>query len=228
MLFSTPMVNSNPGRLGGLRILVTAGPTHERIDPVRYIGNYSTGKMGFAIAEGCAEEGAAVMLVTGPVNLETDHPGITRVNVTSAKEMAACCFDLFGDCRAGIMTAAVADYTPSISYSSKLKRRSDKLSIELVPTADIAAELGRQKKEGQVLVGFALETGRGEAEAQNKLKNKNLDFIVLNSLEDHGAGFGADTNKITIIDADNNILRFELKTKREVAKDIIEKLVEYV
>jgi phosphopantothenoylcysteine decarboxylase/phosphopantothenate--cysteine ligase len=228
ILFSAPMVKSKPGRLDGIKILVTAGPTHEKIDPVRYISNYSSGRMGFAIAECCAEEGAAVLLVSGPVNLETNHPGINRFDVTSAEEMAACCFDLFGDCRAGIMTAAVADYTPARSFNSKLKRTTRKLSIELVPTTDIAAELGRRKRVGQVLVGFALETGLGEADAKNKLKYKNLDFIVLNSLKDKGAGFGSDTNKITIIDADNNIRHFELKSKREVAKDIIEKLVEYV
>ena len=222
------MVRHEPGRLVGIKILVTAGPTHEKIDPVRYIGNYSSGKMGFAIAERCAEEGASVLLVSGPVSLKTEHPGITRFDVTSAEEMAACCFDLFRDCRAGIMTAAVADYTPARPYSNKLKRTSRGLSIKLVPTTDIAAELGKRKGEGQVLVGFALETGRGEADAQKKLKNKNLDFIVLNSLKDRGAGFGSDTNKITIIDADNNIRHFELKSKREVAKDIIEKLVAYV
>jgi phosphopantothenoylcysteine decarboxylase/phosphopantothenate--cysteine ligase len=222
------MVKNESGRLSGIRILITAGPTHEKIDPVRYIGNYSTGKMGFAIAEACAAEGADVLLVSGPVNLVTVHPGITRFNVISAEEMAACCFDLFGECRIGIMTAAVADYTPLRKYSNKVKRSSGKLIIELVPTTDIAAELGKRKRKDQLLVGFALETDGGELDAQNKLKNKNFDFIVLNSLKDKGAGFGVDTNKITIIDADNNILHFELKSKREVAKDIIEKLVDYV
>ncbi len=222
------MIKNKPGRLNGIKILVTAGPTHENIDPVRFIGNYSTGKMGYAIAETCAEEGARVFLVSGPVDLEAVHAGITRFHVTSAKEMADKCFDLFGECQVGIMTAAVADYTPARKYSSKVKRTKENLTIELIPTADIAAELGRRKRENQVLVGFALETDQEEVNAQSKLKKKNFDFIVLNSLNDKGAGFGVDTNKITIIDTDNNIRHFELKSKREVARDIIEKLVEYV
>ena len=222
------MIKNKPGRLNGIKILITAGPTHEKIDPVRYIGNYSTGKMGYAIAEACAEEGARVLLVSGPVNLKTIHPGISQFNVTSADEMAEKCFALFGECQAGIMTAAVADFTPSRKYSRKVKRTKDSLTIELVPTLDIAAELGRRKGEDQVLVGFALETDQEVVNAQSKLKRKNFDFIVLNSLKDKGAGFGVDTNKITIIDADNNIRYFELKSKKEVANDIIEKLVEYV
>jgi phosphopantothenoylcysteine decarboxylase/phosphopantothenate--cysteine ligase len=222
------MIKNKQGRLKGIKILITAGPTHEKIDPVRFIGNYSTGKMGYAIAEACAEEGARVLLVSGPVNLEIVHTGITRFDVTSASEMAEKCFDLFGECQAGIMTAAVADYTPARKYNSKVKRTKENLAIELIPTADIAAELGRRKRENQVLVGFALETDQEEVNAQSKLKKKNFDFIVLNSLNDKGAGFGVDTNKITIIDADNNIRNFELKSKREVARDIIEKLVEYV
>jgi phosphopantothenoylcysteine decarboxylase/phosphopantothenate--cysteine ligase len=222
------MPENKPGRLSGIKILISAGPTHEKIDPVRFIGNYASGKMGFVLAEACAEEGASVLLVSGPVNLEHVHPGITRFDVTSAGEMAEKCLALFGECRVGIMTAAVADYTPSRKYTSKLKRTKENLVIELVPTPDIAAELGRRKRKDQVLVGFALETEREEANARLKLKKKNLDFIVLNSLKDEGAGFGADTNKITIIDADNNIRHFELKSKREVAYDIIDKLVDYV
>jgi phosphopantothenoylcysteine decarboxylase/phosphopantothenate--cysteine ligase len=222
------MVTNKRGRLEGIKILITAGPTHEKIDPVRFIGNYSTGKMGYAIAECCAEEGARVLLVSGPVNLTTVHPGIARFDVTSAKEMVERCLAMFGDCRAGIMTAAVADYTPATKYSSKVKRTSENLTLELMPTLDIAAELGKRKRKDQVLVGFALETDQAEVNARNKLKNKNFDFIVLNSLRDKGAGFGTDTNKITIIDADNNIRSFELKSKREVAKDIIDKLVDYV
>jgi phosphopantothenoylcysteine decarboxylase/phosphopantothenate--cysteine ligase len=142
--------------------------------------------------------------------------------------MAEKCFDLFRECQAGIMTAAVADYTPARKYSSKVKRTKENLTLELIPTSDIAAELGRRKRENQVLVGFALETDQEEVNAQSKLKKKNFDFIVLNSLNDKGAGFGVDTNKITIIDTDNNIRHFELKSKREVALDIIDKLVEYV
>jgi len=222
------MIKNKPGRLNGIKILITAGPTHEKIDPVRYIGNYSTGKMGYAIAEACAEEGASVLLVSGPVHLEAVHPGISRFNVTSADEMAEMCFSLFGECQAGIMTAAVADYTPSRKHSSKIRRTKENLSIELVPTTDIAAELGRRKRKDQVLVGFALEKDQEEENAHAKMKKKNLDFIVLNSLNDMGAGFGVNTNKITIIDADNNFRYFELKSKREVANDIIDKLVEYV
>ncbi len=221
------MTRNRPGRLSGKKILITAGPTHEKIDPVRFIGNYSTGKMGFAIAEACAEEGARVLLVSGPVHLEAVHPGITRFDVTSAGEMADQCFSLFGECQAGIMSAAVADYTPSKKHGSKVKRTDDNLMIELKPTQDIAAELGRRKRADQVLVGFALETDQEEVNARSKLKRKNFDFIVLNSLKDKGAGFGVDTNKITIIDSDNNIRHFELKSKREVALDIIDKLVEY-
>jgi len=222
------MIKNNPGRLNGIKILISAGPTHEKIDPVRFIGNYSTGKMGYAIAEACAEEGATVLLVSGPVNLEVVHSGISRFDVTSANEMAEKCLSLFGECQAGIMTAAVADYTPARKYDSKVKRTRDNLTIELIPTLDIAAELGRRKRKDQVLVGFALETDQEEINAQGKLKRKNFDFIVLNSLNDKGAGFGVDTNKITIIDTDNNIRYFELKSKREVANDIVEKLVEYV
>ena len=222
------MDKSKPGRLSGLKILITAGPTHEKIDPVRFIGNYSTGKMGYAIAEACADEGAHVLLVSGPVTLKTTHPGIQRMDVTSAEEMAEKCFSLFGDCQAGIMTAAVADYTPGRKHDRKLKRTKENLTIELVPTTDIAAELGRRKRKGQILAGFALETDQEEKHALDKLKKKNFDFIVLNSLNDQGAGFGVDTNKITIIDADNNIQYFELKSKREAANDILEKLVEYV
>lgn len=222
------MIKNKPGRLNGIKILITAGPTHEKIDPVRYIGNYSTGKMGYAIAEACAEEGAVVLLVSGPVHMEVVHPGISRFDVTSAGEMAEMCFSLFGECQAGIMTAAVADYTPSRKYDSKVKRTRENLTIELVPTPDIAAELGRRKRKDQVLVGFALETDQEEVNALGKLKKKNFDFIVLNSLNDMGAGFGVNTNKITIIDADNNFRYFELKSKREVANDIIDKLVEYV
>jgi phosphopantothenoylcysteine decarboxylase/phosphopantothenate--cysteine ligase len=222
------MIKNNPGRLNGIKILITAGPTHEKIDPVRFIGNYSSGKMGYAIAESCAEEGAIVLLVSGPVNLQAVHPGITRFDVTSAEEMAEKCFSLFGECRVGIMAAAVADYTPASKYSRKVKRAKENLAIELVPTPDIAAELGRRRRKDQILVGFALETDQEEANAQSKLKMKNFDFIVLNSLNDKGAGFGVYTNKITIIDADNKIRYFELKSKKEVARDIIEKLVEYV
>ena len=219
------MIKNKPGKLNGIKILISAGPTHEKIDPVRFIGNYSTGKMGYAIAEACAEEGASVLLVSGPVNLEVVHPGISRFDVTSANEMAEKCLALFGECQAGIMTAAVADYTPGRKYNSKVKRTKENLTLELVPTLDIAAELGKRKRKDQVLVGFALETDQEEINAQGKLKRKNFDFIVLNSLNDKGAGFGVDTNKITIIDASKEQIGFALKPKEEVASDIFNEIM---
>jgi phosphopantothenoylcysteine decarboxylase/phosphopantothenate--cysteine ligase len=219
---------NNSGRLSGKRILVTAGPTHEKIDPVRFIGNYSTGKMGYAIAEACAREGAEVLLVSGPVSLSPVNPRIKRYMVTSAAEMASRCFALFPKCDAGILTAAVADYTPSRRTEQKIKRQGGTWTLELEPTRDIAAELGKAKRPGQVLAGFALETSNETSNAREKLKRKNFDFIVLNSLNDKGAGFGFDTNKISILERDNNIRIFELKSKKEVALDIIEKLLEYV
>ena len=215
-------------RLKGRKILITAGPTRENIDPVRYISNHSSGKMGYALAETCAEEGAEVILVSGPTSLTTHHPAIQRIDVTTAAEMSAASLEQFPQCDAGIMTAAVADYAPMETSGKKVKRTKDNLLIELEPTSDIAAGLGKQKKKGQVLVGFALETDNEVTNARKKMSSKNFDFIVLNSLRDKGAGFGHDTNKITIIDRDNNIRNFELKSKKEVASDIINKLLEYV
>jgi phosphopantothenoylcysteine decarboxylase/phosphopantothenate--cysteine ligase len=215
-----PEVNreqNNSGRLAGKRILVTAGPTHEKIDPVRFIGNYSSGKMGYAIAEACALEGAEVLLISGPVSLSVRNPAIKRYMITSAAEMASRCFALFPGCDAGILTAAVADYTPSRKSGHKVKRQSDRWMLEMKPTRDIAAELGKTKKAGQVLNN-----------ARDKQKRKNFDFIVLNSLNDRGAGFGFDTNKVTILEKDNKLRIFELKSKKEVACDIVEKLLEYV
>ena len=215
-------------RLRGHKILINAGPTHESIDPVRYIGNHSTGKMGFAIAEAVAAEGAQVILVAGPTSLSTTHPSIIRIDVTTAAEMASACMEQFVHCRVGIMTAAVADYAPCEKSGQKLKSSSDSLTIELEPTIDIAAELGKRKTGKQVLVGFALETENEKGNARKKISKKNLDFIVLNSLRDEGAGFAYDTNKISIIDADNNVSDFELKSKAEVALDILNKLIEYI
>jgi phosphopantothenoylcysteine decarboxylase/phosphopantothenate--cysteine ligase len=219
---------NKPGRLSGKTILINAGPTHEKIDPVRFIGNYSTGKMGYAIAEACAGEGAGVLLVSGPVSLSPVNPLIKLYRVTTAAEMASRCISLYEKCDAGILTAAVADFTPRHRSEEKIKRSGDTWILELEPTRDIAAELGRLKKPGQVLVGFALETGGEIENAMGKLKRKNFDFIVLNSLSDRGAGFGYDTNKISILEKDNNIRIFELKSKKEVARDIIDKLLEYV
>ncbi|MGQ8336851.1 bifunctional phosphopantothenoylcysteine decarboxylase/phosphopantothenate--cysteine ligase CoaBC [Sunxiuqinia sp. A32] len=208
------------------KVLVTAGPTYEKIDPVRFIGNYSSGKMGFAIAEELASQGADVVLVTGPVRLMTNHPNITRVDVESALEMLNVSKAEFPNTDAAIMCAAVADYRPATQADQKIKRVEKDLSIQLEATDDIAACLGTMKKEGQLLVGFALETQNEMNNAVAKLQKKNLDFIVLNSLQDKGAGFGVDTNKITILSKDNKAQKFELKQKTEVAADLVGKIVE--
>ena len=208
--------------LKGRRILITAGPTYERIDPVRFIGNFSTGKMGFALAEACAQMGASVELLSGPVALPTPQ-GARRHDVTSAQEMLKAAQELFPQCDAAILCAAVADYTPASQSPQKIKRTDEGMHIDIVPTADIAAELGKTKGPKQKLVGFALETNDETVHAEAKLKKKNFDFIVLNSLRDEGAGFGVDTNKVTIISAEG-AKEYPLKSKHEVAKDIIEEL----
>lgn len=208
------------------KILLTAGPTYEKIDPVRFIGNYSSGKMGYAIAEELAIRGAEVILVSGPVQIKARHSNITVVKTESAAEMHQACTHHFPMCDGAIMAAAVADYTPMHKTEQKMKRTGDSLDIQLTPTQDIAASLGKSKKENQFLIGFALETNNAEENAHKKLANKNLDFIVLNSLEDKGAGFMTDTNKITIIDKSNNRTDYPLKEKTEVARDIINKLQE--
>lgn len=214
-------------KLTGKQILVTAGPTYEMIDPVRFIGNHSSGKMGFALAETLAALGAAVTLVAGPVALKTRHPGITRLDVTSAAEMYHTCFEHFPACDAAIMCAAVADFTPVQPELSKVKRGKANYHLELKPTQDIAAELGRIKQARQLLVGFALETNDEFINAAGKLAKKNLDFIVLNSLNDPGAGFKGDTNKISILGKDNKTVGFELKSKTEVARDIVDFLINF-
>ena len=208
------------------KVLVTAGPTYEKIDPVRFIGNYSSGKMGFAIANELAEQGADVTLVTGPVSLDINHPRIQRINVESAAEMLEASQAHFPKMNAAVMCAAVADYRPAIQADQKIKRKENELSIELEATVDIAATLGGMKKGNQLLVGFALETQDEFKNASGKLQKKNLDFIVLNSLQDKGAGFGVDTNKITILSKDNKAQEFELKQKTEVAADIVKKIAE--
>ncbi len=214
--------------LQGKKVLLTAGPTFENIDPVRYIGNYSTGKMGFALAEELAERGAEVTLVAGPVNLSLQHPGIHRIDVQSAQQMYDAAMNAFPRMDAAILTAAVADFRPAQLNTEKVKRTGDTLTLQLIANPDILASLGQIKKSGQVLAGFALETTNEVENAQSKLKKKNLDFIVLNSLKDKGAGFGTDTNKITLLDNKNQITGFELKSKKLVAKDITDKLVEYL
>lgn len=212
--------------LGGYRVLITAGPTYERIDAVRFVGNYSTGKMGFALAEELAARGAAVVLVAGPTHLTTRHAGIERIDVESAQEMYDAATGQFATCDAAILSAAVADYRPANRVDYKIKKQADSkdLTLQLTENPDILAALGRAKREGQVLAGFALETNDELANARKKLVKKNLDFIVLNSLHDAGAGFGYDTNKITLIDRDGSVEAGELKSKAAVAADIADHL----
>ncbi len=206
--------------------MVTAGPTHEKIDPVRFIGNYSSGKMGFAIAEELASRGAYVYLVAGPVSIQTKNKNIQRINITSAQEMYEQCVQIYPQADGAVMCAAVADFAPVVSSVTKIKRSSEDLTITLKPNPDIAASLGKMKQKNQLLVGFALETNDEVNNATSKLLRKNLDFIVLNSLNDKGAGFQADTNKITIIDRNNKTYNFELKRKDKVAVDIVDRMVE--
>lgn len=203
------------------QILITAGPTREAIDPVRYISNHSTGKMGIAIAEAFAALGAEVILVKGPTNEKTDSDRILTIDVNSAAEMYEACKQYFAQSDVVIFAAAVADYTPKYPASNKIKKVGDELMLELVKTKDIAYELGKLKSKGQILAGFALETDDELQNAKAKLEKKNFDLIILNSLRDKGAGFGHDTNKISILDIQGNITKFELKSKKEVAHDIV-------
>jgi len=207
----------------GRRILITAGPTYERIDPVRFIGNYSSGKMGFALAEECARRGAQVELVCGPVQRTTQVPNITITRVESAQQMWEAASKVFPATDAGILCAAVADFTPDTVANTKIKREGDGLNLRLKPTRDIAKGLGEMKQSHQRLVGFALETNDEMTHAKEKLARKNFDFIVLNSLQDEGAGFQHDTNKITIV-TPNEEIPYPLKSKTEVAADIIDQL----
>jgi phosphopantothenoylcysteine decarboxylase/phosphopantothenate--cysteine ligase len=213
----------------GKRVLITAGPTYEKIDPVRFVGNYSSGKMGFALAEECARRGAEVDFICGPVSsdMKTQSPLIHRYDVESAMDMYERATSMFPAVDAGILCAAVADFTPETMADEKIKRKGDDMVIRLKPTQDIAASLGQMKTEAQILVGFALETNDEKNNAQLKLKKKNLDFIVLNSLNDEGAGFRCDTNKITIISVDDE-KDFPLKSKAEVAKDIVDELENHI
>ena len=209
------------------KILITAGPTHEAIDPVRFIGNHATGKMGFAIAEEAAKQGAQVTLVTGPTHLSTSYPNIDLIWVKSAKEMYEACLKVNHKTDINILAAAVADYAPGgEAATQKIKKKADSISIDLIKTADIASALGKRKRSGQINVGFALETQSELENARKKIREKNFDLIVLNSLNDSGAGFGHDTNKVSILDKENNVRKFELKPKREVAKDIIKAILE--
>ncbi len=210
--------------LTGRHILVTAGPTYERIDAVRFIGNYSSGKMGFALTEALAQQGATVTLVAGPTHLPTPQgSGIHRIDIESARQMYDVCTRIFPSCDAAILSAAVADFRPEQASDIKIKKQNDHdgMTLSLVQNPDILATLGSMKSERQRLVGFALETNNEEEHARRKLERKNLDFIVLNSLQDAGAGFGVDTNKITLIDRDGTITRGTVKPKSEVAHDIV-------
>ncbi len=214
--------------LGGKHILITAGPTYEKIDPVRFVGNYSSGKMGFAIAERCAELGANVTLVAGPVALKTSNPLIKRIDVESAEEMYKATIKAFSNADGAILSAAVADFKPATQANEKIKRGEDELSLQLSPTKDIAATLGREKKASQFLVGFALETDNELLNAQLKLKNKNLDFVVLNSMQNAQTCFGFDTNKIWIVRKDGTQSEFPFKTKKEIARDIVDEIVKFL
>ena len=212
------------GDLLGKKVLLTAGPTYEKIDPVRFIGNYSSGKMGFSLAKVCAERGADVVLIAGPVSLSTPHASIRRVDVESAEDMYRAAVKEYVDADAAVCCAAVADYAPAECSDTKLKRSSDSRTIVLKPNKDIAAELGKIKRPGQYLAGFALETDHEAENAQAKMQRKNFDFIVLNSLRDTGAGFKGDTNKVTIWHRDGRSVEYPLKSKGEVAADIIDTL----
>ena len=208
--------------LKGKRVLITAGPTYERIDPVRFIGNFSSGKMGYALADAAAEMGADVTLVSGPVSLTPDQPGVNVVRVESARQMLEACQNSFPEADIAIMCAAVADYAPAQPAESKIKREKSEIPTkELVKNPDIAATLGSEKRRGQLLVGFALETDNEQVNALDKMERKNLDMIVLNSLRDAGAGFSTDTNKVTIFTRSGAETPLPLKPKKEVARDIL-------
>ncbi len=212
--------------LAGKRVMITAGPTYEKLDPVRFIGNYSSGKMGFALAEACAQAGAEVTLIAGPVSLTAHHPAIRRIDVESAQEMYEAVLEEFGGSDVAIMCAAVADYAPEHQSDVKLKRTGDDMVIRLRPNPDIAAVVGERKQPHQYLVGFALETNDEESNARLKMERKNLDFIVLNSLRDAGAGFQCDTNKVTVLDRQGGAVEIPCKLKTEVATDLVAILAE--
>ncbi|MGD0711393.1 MAG: bifunctional phosphopantothenoylcysteine decarboxylase/phosphopantothenate--cysteine ligase CoaBC [Bacteroidales bacterium] len=213
-------------KLRGKKALVTAGPTYEAIDPVRFIGNHSTGLMGFSVAEELAENGADVILISGPTKLNLANYTIKRIDVISADDMYKACMKEFTNADIIIMSAAVADYCPAETSSKKIKKEGSEFTLHLKPTKDILSEFGKNKRKNQVFVGFALETDNEIEHAKKKLHTKNLDFIVMNTLKDKGAGFGYSTNKITIIDKSNEITTFGLKGKTEVAKDIVKKIIE--
>ncbi len=207
--------------LQGKKVLITAGPTQEPIDPVRYLTNASSGKMGYALADEAAQRGAQVELISGPVSLEINHSAITVTSVTTAEEMIEAAQERFSKTNISIFAAAVSDYAPTQKYSQKIKKKDDTLTLTLRKNPDIAQTLGKRKTEGQILIGFALETNNEITHAYQKLKKKNLDIVVLNSLNDAGAGFGHDTNQVSLLNRKNtDILKFNLKDKADVARDI--------
>ena len=212
-------------QLEGKKALVTAGPTYEPIDPVRFIGNHSSGKMGFAIAKELYNRGAVVTLIAGPTSIDTTFNGITLIKVNTAGEMYKASTDAFENADLAVMAAAVADYTPLTPEKEKIKKKEELLTVELTKTKDILKSLGDRKKAGQVLIGFALETNKEKQHAREKLQNKNADMIVLNSLNDAGAGFGHDTNKITIFEKGGQEFNFGIKSKTDVAKDIVDTII---
>jgi phosphopantothenoylcysteine decarboxylase / phosphopantothenate---cysteine ligase len=225
-IFTKIVAHFNPHLpLSGKTALVTAGPTYEMIDPVRFIGNFSSGKMGFAIAEALANLGAKVKLITGPVSITTTHTGVETIKVKSAHDMFAACHANFETTDIAVLAAAVADYKPATQADEKIKKKDSLMHIDLVPTIDIAAALGKEKQPHQRIIGFALETVDEESNAIDKMKRKNFDMIVLNSLKNEGAGFGTDTNQITLFWPDNKRKEFGLKSKAEVALDITQEIV---
>lgn len=225
ILYSIHAQLADDTRFKGEKILITAGPTYENIDPVRFIGNHSSGKMGFALAEDFAAHGAEVILVTGPTDEKHHHPNIQRMDVVSAEEMYNTVTKEFKKCSIAVMSAAVADFTPQKVEIQKIKKNGDGLTLKLKKTKDILAELGKTKTRKQLLVGFALETNNEVENAKKKLNTKNLDFIVLNSLRTKGAGFGGHTNQVVFIDRNMDVTRFPLKSKQEVARDIVNKIL---
>jgi phosphopantothenoylcysteine decarboxylase/phosphopantothenate--cysteine ligase len=221
-------ISSSKKKLLNKKVLVTAGPTHENIDPVRFIGNHSSGKMGYAIAESFAAQGAKVFLVSGPVSIETKVKEVEVLHITSAAEMFKACENLMGSVDVAVFNAAVADFTPVKSYNKKVKRGDESWNIELKPTRDIAGELGKTKRSSQLFVGFALETDKGIESAHKKMARKNMDLMVLNSLEDEGAGFGTDTNKVTMIVQTGKMYSYELKPKTQVAADLVQRVINMI
>jgi len=210
------------------RVMITAGPTYEAIDPVRFIGNHSSGKMGYALAQAMADLGAQVELISGPSALQLDHPNIHIIEVENADQMSEASAKVYQQCHVAVLAAAVADYKPKEVANQKIKKKSDHLTLELEKTVDIAEQLGKLKRNGQINVGFALETEDEIENARNKLTSKNFDLIVLNSLNDEGAGFRGDTNRIRIIDRSGAMESFDLKPKNEVAKDIVHAIIKHI